>query len=130
MSGLISPELYAQMQEMYLWYRHQRGRETDEPIAENPARNPSRYRPLAVISDESIGGTFLAPASGLVTLCKWNAATQQREQTATQLTVWNESGDVILPDTPGIAIPVDSHLVMFAACEPLEDRPAPPTGGA
>jgi hypothetical protein len=80
----------------------------------------------AVILDEELAaGTFLAPTSGLSTVCTWYGTAYT--QTTERLTVYNHSTtNAAAVDTPGAAIWIDGHWWFFADCGAIASRPTPP----
>ena len=127
MSGrLLSDGLYQQIGQTV-----RRVRRLDRTLSEantSNARGASSSFPIrAVILDEALtGGSFLAPSSGLATVCRWSVEDGEYTQTELQITVYNHSSEEPEADTPGAAILIDGHHWFFADCEPLASRPTPP----
>ena len=127
MSGkLLSDGLYNQIADTV-----RRVRRLDRTLSEanrNAKRAATSSFPIrAVILDEALtGGSFLAPSSGLATVCRWSVEDAEYTQTELQITVYNHSSEEPEADTPGAAIFIDGHYWFFADCEPLSSRPTPP----
>ena len=106
----------------------------NEMMQSRQVRQPSRFRPRAVITDAAISGpNFLDTPAGSIdpsqpnaTVCRMNPDTGKYEQTSDRLAVAVFVAHDVEADTPGVAIPVDGMYWLFAACEPMTDRPTPP----
>lgn len=128
MSGrLISDALYSQIASTIREVRHMK-RRGSAPHLRGMQGASSTFLPRAVILDETLtGGSFLAPSSGLATVCRWSTESGTYVQTELQITVWNHSSSEDLEvDTPGAALLIDGHYWLFADCEPLAARATPP----
>lgn len=124
---LLSDALYAQLGQTVRRVR-MLDRRLSEANTNNKRAAATSFPPRAVILDEALsGGSFLAPSSGLATVCRWSTESGTYVQTELQITVWNHSSSEDLEvDTPGAAILIDGHYWLFADCEPLASRPTPP----
>ena len=124
--GVISPELYDQLAEMFQWFKTQKRQAGDEPTG-TAARPPTRFQPTAVILDEKLDeGEFLNPVFAEARVCTWDNDAKTYEQSGEQIEVANHSEESHDVDTAGAAFWLDGHWWFFGDCSAIEDRPAPP----
>jgi hypothetical protein len=124
--GVISPELYDQLAEMFQWFKTQKRQAGDAPAA-TAARPPTRFQPHAVITNEIFpSADIFAPTKRKVQLCEWTDDAEAYEQVGVIWDAFNHTQSDIAEDTPGIIFWIDGHWILFADCDPLTERPDPP----
>lgn len=124
--GAFSPD-----QARLLWQDYLARQQLPAQQTKHYPQRPTVYetnRIYAVILDaELAASTFLAPTSGLATVCRWSVADDEYTQTTQRLTVYNHStANAAAVDTPGVAIWIDGHWWFFADCDAITGRPTPP----
>lgn len=73
---------------------------------------------LGVATDSKTGAT-----SAAATVLRWNATSEEYEETGASVTVWNHSEhSEFLADTFGFYRVINGHKVFFGDCEPMASR--------